>query len=340
VDVTGSGQEMPNGASAPPDLVGSSAIMRGVHERIRLAAGSQAPVFVTGPCGSGKALCARAIHALSTRSDMPFVALNCATLAPDVIASEIFGHLKGGFPGAMTDKPGALALADGGTLFLDEVGALGPGLQAMLLQVLQTGGVRPAGADGSRPVDVRLVCAAKNDLIEAVEAGAFRDDLYYRLHVIPIRMPPLSERGDDVIEIAESVLPRIAIEEGRRFTGLDASARALLPRLNLRGNVRELLNLLRQIVVMNDADLVRADMFPDDLVPAAQPRMTQSVPLLAEIPPMAALVGRSLAEIERLAIEATIAQQEGSITRAARILGVAPSTLYRKMEGWGARPVR
>lgn len=321
----------------PPGFVGASPIMLGVYDRIRLAAGSQAPVFVTGRCGTGKELCARAIHALSARADAPFVALNCATHPPDLIASELFGQMKAGFPGAQAEKPGTLTLADGGTIYLDEIDALGPGLQAMLLQVLQTGTVRPTGADWSRPVDVRFVCAAKHDLIEAVDAGSFRDDLYYRLHVIPIRMPSLSERGDDAARIAESALPRIAAEEGRRFTGLDASARAVLPTLNLRGNVRELLNLLRQAVVMNDAELLSAGMFPADLLPSAPP-----APPIAEPSPLSGLLGRSLAEIERLVIEATIVQQNGSITRAARILEVAPSTLYRKMEGWGAgpRPVR
>lgn len=331
------GESFGHDAVLPPGFVGSSAIMRGVYERIRLAARSQAPVFVTGRCGTGKELCARAIHLMSARADAPFVRLNCATLAPDVIAAELFGQ-----PGTA----GALALADGGTLFLDEVGALGPRPQAMLLQVLQTGTIRPPGAEAPRSIDVRLICAGKEDLIAAVDTGAFRDDLYYRLHVIPVHLPPLADRDTDVIEIAESALPRIAAEEGRRFSGLDASARALLPALKLRGNVRELLNLLRQIVVMNDADRITAAMFPADLragagaegltTPPAPP------PAQGRHSPLAPLLGRSLAEIERMVIEATIADQNGSVTRAARILEVAPSTLYRKMESWGTppRPVR
>lgn len=309
--------------AAPPGFVGSSAIMQGVHDRIRLAAGSKAPVFVTGQCGTGKELCATAIHALSNRADGPFITLNCAGIAPDLIMSELFGQMGG-----------AIVRADGGTLFLDEVGALNMGLQAMLLQVLQTAAIQTAGAERPQPVDVRIISAAKHDLLEVVQEGQFRDDLYYRLHVIPIHMPPLAERGLDVIEIAEAALPRIAAEESRRFSGLDAIARALLPAMSWPGNVRQLLNMLRQIVVMNDADLITAAMFPAD--PQSAGPAVSPIPTAADPVSLSALLGKSLAEIERLVIEATIAHEEGSITRAARVLEIAPSTIYRKMESWGS----
>lgn len=308
--------------TAPPGFVGSSAIMQGVHDRVRLAAGSGAPVFVTGQCGTGKELCARAIHALSDRAAGPFITLNCSGIAPDPVLSEQLGQFGG-----------AVARADGGTLFLDELGDLNVGLQAMLLQVLQTGEILSSGNEPPQPVDVRIISAAKHDLLEAVQDGHFRDDLYYRLHVIPIHMPPLSERGLDVVEIAEAALPRISAEEGRRFTGLDATASELLPAMDWPGNVRQLLNMLRQVVVMNDADLVTAAMFPtarQSAGPVAAPAPQNAHPIN-----WAGLAGKSLAQIERLVIEAAIAHEKGSITRAARVLEVAPSTLYRKLESWG-----
>ncbi len=324
--MTGHHDLAPGAPLVPPGFAGSSAIMRGVHDRIRLAAGSRAPVFVTGQCGSGKELCARAIHKLSDRAGGAFVTLNCAGIAPELIMSELFGQMGG-----------AITRADGGTLFLDEIGALSPRLQAMLLQVLQTAAIQPAGADRPQPVDVRIISAAKQDLLEAVQEGQFRDDLYYRLHVIPIHMPPLSDRGQDVVEIAEAALPRIAAEEGRRFRGLDATARALLPALPWPGNVRQLLNMLRHIVVMNDADLITATMFPAQPHGAEVEALPKTVDDSATLP---TLLGRSLAQIERLVIEATIIHEKGSITRAARVLEVAPSTIYRKMESWGVESKR
>lgn len=322
--MTGHHDSTPGAPVPPPGFAGSSAVMQGVHDRIRLAAGSRAPVFVTGQCGTGKELCAKAIHKLSDRGGGPFVTLNCAGIAPDLNMSELFGQMGG-----------AIARADGGTLFMDEVDALNPGLQAMVLQVLQTAAIQTAGADQPQPVDVRIISAAKHDLLEAVQDGQFRDDLYYRLHVIPIHMPPLSDREHDVIEIAEAALPRIAAEEGRRFTGLDATARALLPTLSWPGNVRQLLNVLRHVVVMNDAVLITATMLPS----LQRGTETAAAPAPAAIDdPMvpSALRGKSLAQIERLVIEAAIAHEKGSITRAARVLEVAPSTIYRKMESWGA----
>jgi len=319
---------------APSGFVGRSTAMRDVYARMRLAAGSSAPVFITGECGTGKELCAETIHRLSDRSGGPFVALNCGAIAPELIASDLFGHIRGAYPGALSDKPGAAALADGGTLFLNEICALDAGLQARLLRFVETSAIQPLGAADPRKVDVRVICASRPDPAEAVRTGQFREDLFYQLDVVPIRMPPLRDREDDAAEIAERALPIIAAEENRRFIGLDSSMRAVLPTLPWPGNVRQLLNVLRQIVVMNDATLVTAAMLPAELrrvdMPETPPAPTARGLALDD------LAGKSLAEIEQLVIEATIARQNGSITRAARVLDVAPSTIYRKMGSWGS----
>lgn len=329
-----SGSDAPlRGLPPPPGFVGSSAAMRDVFARIRLVARSMSTVFVTGECGTGKELCAEAIHALSDRADGPFVALNCGAIAPELVESDVFGHVKGALPGAVADKSGAAALADGGTLFLDEICDLDPGFQCKLLRFLQTSSIQPVGADGPHVVDVRIICATSSDPLEAVRSGRLREDLYYRLHVVPIRMPPLRERGQDAAEIAGALLPRIAADEGRRFTGLDAGMRALLPKLPWPGNVRQLLNVLRQIVVMNDADEVTVAMLPNELNEAAGHQSPPSGPLAAT--PLLPFLGKTLAQVERMVIEATIAMKGGSVTRAARVLDVAPSTLYRKIEAWG-----
>lgn len=318
--------------TTPSGFVGRSPAMRDVFGRMRLAAGSSAPVFITGECGTGKAQSAQVIHGLSDRSGGPFVALNCGAIAPELITSDLFGHIKGAFPGAVSDKHGAAAQANGGTLFLNDICALDAGLQARLLRFLETSAIQPLGAADPHPVNVRIICASSQNPAEAVRAGRFREDLFYRLDVVPLRMPPLRDRGDDAAEIAERALPVIAAEENRRFIGLDSSMRALLPTLPWPGNVRQLLNVLRQIVVMNDATLATAAMLQAglDASEAAGPPEPHPPPALT----LDDLADKSLAEIEHLVIEAAIARQNGSITRAARILDVAPSTIYRKIGSW------
>jgi two-component system, repressor protein LuxO len=299
-------------------FVGSSDIMARLQDKITSVAASMATVFITGESGTGKELAALAVHGLSPRADGPFIALNCGAIPQDLLESEVFGHMKGSFTGAISDKPGAAQAADGGTLFLDEVCEMAPPLQTKLLRFLQTSTVQPVGATRPRKVNVRIVCATNVDPLEAVRRGQFREDLYYRLFVVPIHMPPLRDRGEDVIEIAEAALHRFSAEEGRAFTGIDAPVKALFRRYGWPGNIRQLLNVLRNVVVLNQGGLVPADA-------KAQPRVTY---------PLDDLIGRPLAEIERAVIEATLARHDGSVSRAARILEIAPSTLYRKMESW------
>jgi two-component system, repressor protein LuxO len=339
-------------------FVGSSPRMRQIYSMIRNIGRSTATVFITGESGTGKEIAAQAIHRHSVRRSGPFVPINCAAIPRDLLESEVFGHLKGSFTGAIADKIGAAAAADGGTLFLDEVCEMDLALQTKLLRFLQTSMIQPVGAVEPRKVDVRIVCATNRDPAAEVQAGRFREDLFYRLHVVPIVMPPLRERGDDVIEIAELLLVRYAREEGKRFKRLGSSVREALCSYSWPGNVRQLENVLRHAIVLHEGEEITLDMLPAPILAggtegrfdALRPRLALAPAGNAgERPPAGAsagrnelalrdtlrgLVGATLADIEREFIEATIIECKGSIPRAARLLDVSPSTLYRKREAW------
>ena len=205
----------PEEATGFEGFIGGSAAMQDIYRMVRSIGRSTATVFITGESGTGKEVCARAIHAMSTRAAKPFVPLNCAAIPRDLLESEVFGHLKGAFTGALSDKPGAAAVADGGTLFLDEICEMDLSLQTKLLRFLQTSTIQPVGAPRPIPVDVRIVCATNRDPAEEVRQGRFREDLYYRLHVVPIHMPPLRARADDIMDIAQASLTEYAAEEGK-----------------------------------------------------------------------------------------------------------------------------
>ncbi|MGB7268456.1 MAG: sigma-54 dependent transcriptional regulator [Albidovulum sp.] len=329
--------------SAPSsgDFVGSSPAMKEIYGKIASVAQSMATIFITGESGTGKELCAMAIHNSSSRARGPFVPLNCGAIPSELLESEVFGHVKGSFTGAISDKEGAAALADGGTLFLDEICELDLNLQTKLLRFLQTSTIQPVGAPRPRKVNTRIICATNRDPLDAVRRGQFREDLYYRLHVVPIHMPPLRGRGEDIVTIAETTLRQYAAEEGRRFSRLDDEVRAIFTDLPWPGNVRQLLNVMRQIVVMNEGAQVTRAMLPDGLWQGdvALPEAAAS-PQPAVLPAMLpeGLLGNSLAAIERMVIEQTLARHGGSVSKAARVLQVAPSTLYRKIEGWAKTP--
>lgn len=317
------------------EFIGSSQPMREVYGMIRSVARSMATVFITGESGTGKELCARAVHGQSTRAGGPFVALDCGAIEPQLLDSEVFGHLSGSIAGAVSDKPGAAAAADGGTLFLDRICELDLNLQAKLLQFLQTATIQPIGAAMPRKVNTRIICATNRDPREAVRRREFREDLYYRLHVVPIHMPALHDRGKDIVEIAEAALARYSAEERRGFRSFDDEVKELFLRHPWPGNVRELLNVIRTIVVLNEGPRVTLGMLPADFH-----RETEGVAeeVVRERQPRFALdglIGRPLAEIERLIIEETIARHDGSVTKAARVLDVAASTIYRKLDVWG-----
>jgi DNA-binding NtrC family response regulator len=299
-----------------------------------------ATVFITGESGTGKELCALAVHQQSPRSAGPFIALNCGAIPAELLESEVFGHVKGSFTGAISDKLGAAAAADGGTLFLDEVCEMLPALQTKLLRFLQTSTVQPVGATQPRKVNVRIVCATNRDPADAVRRGQFREDLYYRLYVIPIHMPPLRDRHDDVIEIAEAALLRFSQEEGRAFTQLSADVRDMFRDLPWPGNVRQVLNVMRNVVVLYDGTEVQRHMLPDDIAGRAAPwgQPDQDLTPEAQAPTLDGFLGRPLAEVEREIIEATIEMHAGSVPRAARVLDVSPSTIYRKLDLWAKTP--
>lgn len=330
------GRAAPEPARAEPgEFLGQSEPMRQVYGKIRSVARSMATVFITGESGTGKELCAQAVHSLSDRAQGPFVPLNCGAIPSELLESEVFGHLKGSFTGAISDKPGAAAAADGGTLFLDEICELDPNLQTKLLRFLQTSTIQPVGATRPRKVNVRIVCATNRDPLDAVRRGLFREDLYYRLHVVPIHMPPLRDRDADVVTIAEAALLQFSKEEGRAFRALDPEVKSLFLSYPWPGNVRQLLNVVRNVVVLNDGPVVTRSMLPPEIrhdTPAGPSEQAASARTAGAT--LEGLLGRPLAEIERLVIEETIARHGGSIPKAARVLDVAPSTLYRKIEGW------
>jgi len=309
-------------------FIGRSPAMAAVYAQIERMAPSRAPVFVTGESGTGKELCAEAIHARSGAAGRPFVAINCSAIPKELMESEIFGHMRGAFTGATEDRPGAAELADGGTLFLDEIAEMDLALQAKLLRFVQTGTIRRVGGSELRRVDVRLVSATNRDPEAEVAAGRFRADLFYRLHVLPIRLAPLRERREDILPLAEAFLARYAAEENRAFLGFDESAAACLLDHNWAGNVRQLENAIRQVVVLHDGGMVSAAMLPAAIrAPVRGSAPGESGP--GTIAPFR--------DQERRIIEAALSAFDGSIARAAAALEISPSTIYRKRQEWAER---
>ncbi len=327
-------------------FIGTSPQMQQIYDQLDNIGRSTATVFISGESGTGKEVCAQTIHDLSNRAKGPFIPLNCGAIPRDLLESEVFGHLKGSFTGAIADKLGAAEAADGGTLFLDEICEMDLSLQTKLLRFLQTSSIQPVGATTPRLVDVRIVCATNRDPLEQVRLGLFREDLYYRLHVVPLHLPPLRDRGDDVLEIANVLLAQINEEEGKSFQRLSAEITQIFRTHSWPGNVRQLLNVLRNVVVLNDAVQVDPHMLPHDFnanlrkntafspATAHPPLTTQSDPVQGQPANVNTLVGQRLADVERELIEATIAHCNGSIPKAAHMLDVSASTIYRKRETW------
>ncbi|MGB7370157.1 sigma-54-dependent transcriptional regulator [Erythrobacter sp.] len=326
-------------------FIGKSPAMKAVFRTIESVADSKATVFVTGESGTGKEVTAEAIHSASKRRSKPFVAINCGAIPENLLESELFGHVKGAFTGAVENRIGAAKAADGGTLFLDEVCEMDLKLQVKLLRFLQTGMIQRVGSPAAEPVNVRIVCATNRQPEREVSEGRFREDLYYRLNVIPIELPALRERGEDIVLIANSLAERIAAEEGRAITGFSKTSKAHLEQHDWPGNVRELQNALRRAIITGSGDMVE---FPDVRRPglrSALPSALMTVeraPLKTvsiaepEQPKTADFAGMTLEQVERLAIEQAIARTSGNIVQAARNLDVSPSTIYRKLDRWNA----
>jgi len=319
-------------------FIGSSLIMQAVYKTIDAAGPSSASVFITGESGTGKEVCAEALHARSKRGNRPFVAINCAAIPHDLMESEIFGHVKGAFTGAVADRDGAATQADGGTLFLDEICEMDQGLQAKLLRFIQTGTFQKVGGSRLEKVDVRFICATNKDPWVEVEAGNFREDLYFRLHVVPILLPPLRDRNGDILEIASAFLRQYAHEEGKQFTGFDPEVEIAIQRYGWPGNVRELQNTLRNAVVLNDGEMVTPEMVP---------QLARVVPVVRPSPATASdAESRSagnqpdnqgdevlpLWRVESDHIQRALDVCGGNVSRAAALLEIGTSTLYRRIK--------
>jgi len=325
------------GSQGYQGFIGSSHTMQAVYRTIDSAASSKASIFITGESGTGKEVCVEAIHATSKRGDKPFIAINCAAIPKDLIESELFGHVKGAFTGAATDRQGAAELADGGTLFLDELCEMDLELQTKLLRFIQTGTFQKVGSSKMKSVDVRFVCATNRDPWKEVEEGRFREDLYYRLYVIPLHLPPLRERGDDIIEIAYSLLGFMSKEEGKDFIRLAPEVVERFARYEWPGNVRQLQNVLRNVVVLNNGREIHLEMLPP---PLNQPSANEIRVMLPQPDSVSVQDIFPLWLTEKNAIEQAIKACDGNIPKAAGYLDVSPSTIYRKLQAWNAKEVQ
>ncbi len=311
-------------------IVGASSKMREVVELAERAAVSDATVLLDGESGTGKEVLARAIHVTSRRSDGPFVAVNCAALSTELLESELFGHEKGAFTGAVRTKPGRLEMAGGGTLFLDEIGELRPALQAKLLRVLQEREYERVGGTRTLKADVRLVAATNRDLDAAVNAGEFRQDLYYRLKVVALRLPPLRDRREDIRPLAAHFLTRFAREAGRATPRLEESAAVLLEDYAWPGNVRELANVLERSIVLGSGDLLTIDDLPEELHERATAPKSPALP---------AGLGyhEAVAAAKRAILRDALSAEDGHQTRAAKRLGLTQPYLARLLKNLHVR---
>ena len=311
-------------------LVGSSRAMQDIMRQLEQASPTDATIFVTGESGTGKELVARTVHELSPRAKAPFVAINCAAIPESLLESEIFGHEKGAFTGAQERRTGCFELAHGGTLFLDEVAEMNPAVQAKFLRVIQEGQLRRVGGKNEIRVDVRIVAATNQDPIRAVETGALREDLYYRLNVFHIALPPLRDRMDDIPELIQAVLDDLNERHGRSVRGLSEAAMALLRQHAWPGNVRELRNAIERAVIVCAGDLIEADhlsaLRPRGAAPTAS---TAGDGVLLP-------VGTTVDDGERELILKTLEHTDNNKTRAAEILGISLKTLHNKLAKYRA----
>jgi DNA-binding NtrC family response regulator len=310
------------------DIVGKSPAMREIFETIRRLSASDVTVLVTGESGTGKELVAKSLHFNSPRKGRPFVPLNCATIPDTLLDSELFGHKRGAFTDARADRAGLFVEADGGTLFLDEIAELSPALQAKLLRVIQEGEIRPLGASRAVSVDVRVIAATNKDLEARLKTGAFREDLYYRLNVIHIHLPPLRDRTEDLLALSEHFLAACAARAGKEVRGLHESATKALLAHAWPGNVRELENTIERAVALCEGRHIRVE----DLPATVRERRPGEPDTLQ----MALARGLTLAELEREYIQRVLTAEGGNKTRAAQRLGLDRKTLYRKLEEYSA----
>jgi two-component system, NtrC family, response regulator AtoC len=318
----------PGEAARLAEIEGKSPRMLEVYKLVARVAPTSATVLVAGESGTGKELVARAIHTRSTRRAKAFVPVNCTALSESLLESELFGHVRGAFTGAVGAKRGLFELADGGTLFLDEIGDMGPKMQAQLLRTLQDGEVRPVGGTDAVTVDVRLVCATNRDLEAEVKAGRFREDLYFRINVVTVKLPPLRDRPHDIPILITHFLAKIARREGRPATSMSREALEVLGRYHWPGNVRELENAVERAVALAKGEVVLPSDLPIEVnVSVDDGRPKQTTGIIDDRPP--------LDELERRYIALTLAEAGGNKKKAAERLGIDRRTLYRALERAG-----
>jgi DNA-binding NtrC family response regulator len=297
--------------------------MMKVFEVLKRVAPTKASVLITGESGVGKELIADALHNLSPRKDNPFVKVHCAALAESLLESELFGHEKGSFTGAVSRKRGRFELAHSGTIFLDEIGEIDQTVQIKILRVLQEKKFERVGGEDTLEVDVRVVTATNRDLEKEIAEGRFREDLYYRLNVVRIHVPPLRERKDDLPLMITSFVHEFAEENGKKIEGMDPKARSALYAYDWPGNVRQLRNCIESAVVMTSGTVITLD----DLPP--------SIRSGAEVPSLLIPVGVTMAEAEKQVILQTLSANSGNKSKTAEILGIGRKTLHRKLDEYG-----
>ena len=305
------------------DVIGRSRAMRHLYDILPEVADSDSTVLLEGESGTGKDLFARALHDASRRRDGPFVTVNCGALPDTLLESELFGYRAGAFTDARQDKPGRFALADGGTIFLDEVGDVSPAMQARLLRVLQQREIEPLGGVEAVRVDVRIVAATNKDLSRLVKKGSFREDLYYRVHVVALKLPPLRDRREDVPLLVEHFIERFNRLQGKDIAGVSADVMAVLMAHDYPGNVRELENIIEHAFVLCRAALIERRHLPPALAGRGE-AASATTP-----------AGMTLRDLEAVHIADAIRRHGGNRTAAARELGINPSTLFRKVRALG-----
>ncbi|RLB59027.1 MAG: sigma-54-dependent Fis family transcriptional regulator [Deltaproteobacteria bacterium] len=322
------------GQSPEQEMVGRSPPMQQVLATIRKVAPSDSTVLISGASGTGKELVARALHSLSRRARGPFIPVNCAALAETLLESELFGHEKGAFTGAGRRKLGRFELADGGTIFLDEVSEIPPPLQVKLLRVLQEREFERVGGEQTISVDTRVIAATNQDLQARVAAGRFRQDLFYRLHIVPIQLPPLRERRQDIPLLVEHFLGKLARRTGKNITAVEPAALQMLQDYPWPGNVRELENVVEQAMVFAEGDTIRTGDLPSALCQRAAPEQAPGAdPGLSVLPGSEGLpLPQILEQLERRLILQAYQKANRVKTETARLLGIKPSALYYKLE--------
>ena len=318
-------QEELNSRKSFESIIGKSAEMQKIFEIVRKAAGSKASVLITGESGVGKELIANALHNLSPRRDNSLIKVHCAALSENLLESELFGHEKGAFTGATSLKRGRFELANGGTIFLDEIGEIDQNVQIKILRVLQDKRFERVGGEETLEVDVRVIAATNRDLEAEIAAGRFREDLYYRLNVVHIHVPPLRDRRDDIPLLITAFLQEFAKENGKTIEGIDSRARSALYKFDWPGNIRQLRNCLESAVVMSSGPIIKLEDLPPSIAGSSQ---TDIIEVPAGIP---------MSEAEKMLILQNLAINKGNKTKTADILGIGRKTLHRKLDEYAGK---